>query len=744
MQAHKHSQVWVDWVYNPRTMDEATIISGLNNEQRAAVSAQLGNTLVLAGAGSGKTRVLVHRIAWLMQHEHMSPYEVLAVTFTNKAAHEMRGRIESLLNISVSGMWVGTFHGLAHRLLRLHWNEAKLPQSFQILDSDDQLRIVKRIHRDLELDEKKWPPKQSQWFINKQKEQGNRPHNVKLDDSYFTETMLRVYTAYETICRNSGLVDFSELLLRSLELLTDNADIQAHYQNRFRYILVDEFQDTNTIQYRWLKTICGPHNNMMAVGDDDQSIYSWRGAKVENIERFCREFPNTTTIRLEQNYRSTQTILNAANEVIAQNSNRMGKKLWTDGHQGEPVTVYAAFNERDEAYYIVSQIRELTAQFDCQYRDVAILYRSNAQSRVLEERLIDAQLPYRIYGGLKFFERMEIKDSLAYLRLLSNRNDDPALERVINLPTRGIGNTTLNTLRQMARDNVTSLWQTIDHCLQTGVFTSRASKALTAFVDLINKLEDEIQSLLLGEKTDHVLHRSGLLAHYKKDRSEQGLSRIENLEELINATSQFKPDEDAQDLSILDAFLAHVALETGESQANEHADCVNLMTLHAAKGLEFPVVFIAGMEEQLFPHKMALEDIKGLEEERRLCYVGMTRARKKLYLTYAESRRLYGMEKFNAPSRFIAEIPDELTFYVRPTTKVTRPSQRSSKSSRYMNDAEIGDTGLQIGQRVRHPKFGNGIIVNFEGAGASARVQVKFDKAGSKWLIASFAKLEAV
>ena len=716
-------------------MEKNFITDGLNPHQLEAVTANEQHLLVLAGAGSGKTRVLVHRMAWLMQEKHVSPYEILAVTFTNKAAHEMRGRIESLLNLSLSKMWVGTFHGLAHRLLRTHWNEAGLPQSFQILDSDDQLRLLKRIHRSLELDEKRWPPKQSQWFINKQKEEGRRPNDIDIDESYHNEMMARVYRAYEEVCQRSGLVDFSELLLRALELLQNNADVAHHYQNRFRHILVDEFQDTNTIQYRWLKALCGSRSFIMAVGDDDQSIYSWRGAKVENIHLFTREFPGVSTIRLEQNYRSTQTILDAANAVIANNCDRMGKSLWTDGASGEQITVYAAFNERDEAYYIVSTIKDLLQQFDTQHRDIAILYRSNAQSRVLEERLIDMQIPYRIYGGLKFFDRMEIKDALAYLRLLSNRHDDAAFERIINTPTRGIGNTTLSRLRELARDNNASLWETIEFAIESKIFSSRPTNALSNFINLINGLAEESSNMGLGEQCDHILHRSGLYAHFQKDKTEQGLSRIENLDELISATTQFKPGEDHVGMSELDAFLAHVALETGEGQSDVNSDCVNLMTLHSAKGLEFPMVFVAGMEEFLFPHKMSLEDARGLEEERRLCYVGMTRARQKLFLTYAESRRLHGMERFNAPSRFLSEIPEELLFYVRPSTKVSRPSRR------FMDDAPISDTGLTVGQRVTHAKFGPGTIVNFEGSGPSARIQVKFDQVGTKWLVASFAKL---
>ena len=736
-------------------MQDSYLTQSLNPQQTEAVTAPPSNMLILAGAGSGKTRVLVHRIAWLMERENISPYGILAVTFTNKASHEMRSRIESLCGMPIAGIWVGTFHGLAHRLLRTHWEAAELPEGFQILDSDDQQRMIKRIHKTLALDETKWPPKQSQWFINQCKEKGQRPrHLTNNDDDYFTETMATVYQAYEDVCRRSGLVDFAELLLRSLELLQTHTDIAEHYQNRFQHILVDEFQDTNTIQYRWLKTIAGKDSFMMAVGDDDQSIYSWRGAKVENMDRFTTEYPDAKTIRLEQNYRSTQTILNAANTVIDNNQNRLGKNLWTEDNGGEKITLYAAFNERDEAYYIVNAIKQQVRAGN-HYRDTAILYRSNAQSRVLEERLIDAQIAYRIYGGLKFFERAEIKDALAYLRLITNRQDDAAFERIVNTPTRGIGNTTLITLRNTARESQASLWQACEHLITAKGLSARACSALQSFLTLINTLDNDTRQKTLDEQTDHVLQCSGLLDMYRKDKTEKGLSRVENLEELVNATSQFHPNADAADLSPLSAFLAHVALESGEGQSEAHSDYVSLMTLHSAKGLEFPIVFISGMEEDLFPHKMSSEEPAGLEEERRLCYVGMTRAMKKLYLTHAESRRLHGYERFHRPSRFLQEIPEEHLDTVRPTAKVSRPKTSSNhfntqnfkrKDFRKMRENEgqqAGASGLHVGQRVRHKKFGNGIIINYEGQGEHTRVQVKFDDYGVKWLVASYANLEA-
>ncbi len=719
-------------------MDISHLLESLNDEQRKAVACEPRNMLILAGAGSGKTRVLVHRIAWLMSVAHVSPFAILAVTFTNKAAHEMRGRIESLRNIPVGSMWVGTFHGLAHRLLRVHYQAANLPESFQIMDGDDQYRLIRRIQRNLDLDEAKWPPKQSQWFINKNKEEGHRAKDVlRTGDSYFIDVMQRIYTEYEQTCERSGLVDFCELLLRSLELFTNHADIRQHYQQRFQHILVDEFQDTNAIQYAWLKIIKGPHAFITAVGDDDQSIYSWRGAKIENMHRFTKEFSNVETVRLEQNYRSTKTILHAANAVISHNSDRLGKDLWTSGEEGSPITLYAAFNERDESYYICSTVKELVRQ-GLSYSDLGILYRSNAQSRVLEEQLLGSHIPYHIYGGQKFFERAEIKDALAYLRLLGNRNDDAAFERIINLPTRGIGNTTLNKIRENALAHSLSLWQATELLLQNDELSSRALSTLQNFIRLITELSKDMDTKDLDIQTDQVLQQTGLLAYYQKDRSEKGISRIENLEELIVATSQFKPEEDHQSMPPLAAFLAHVTLETGEGQAELNTNSVSLMTLHSAKGLEFPVVFIAGMEEDLFPHKMSLEAPEGLQEERRLCYVGMTRAMQKLYLCYAESRQLHGMERHNTPSRFIAEIPAQYVYAVRPTTKVTMPASHYAFRNKVSSDS-----GFRIGQQVTHQKFGSGIIINFEGKGEHARLQIKFDQCGTKWLVASFANLKS-
>lgn len=715
------------------------LLNDLNDAQRQAVTAPPGHLLVLAGAGSGKTRVLVHRIAWLVLELSISPHSILAVTFTNKAASEMRGRIENILNLPVHNMWVGTFHGLAHRLLRNHWQEASLPQSFQILDADDQFRLVRRVLTSLNLDETQWPPKQAQWFINAQKDEGRRPKQLHDNGDLFNKTMIRIYQAYEEACARSGVIDFAELLLRAYELWKEHPDLHAHYQQRFSHILVDEFQDTNAIQYAWLRLLAGDQNHLMIVGDDDQSIYGWRGAKIENIQRFNKDFPNTQMIRLEQNYRSTGTILAAANALIAQNDGRLGKNLWTSGNDGDLISLYAGFNDLDEARFIVSEIKQWLTK-GMNRSEIALLYRSNAQSRVLEEALIQAGIAYRVYGGLRFFDRAEIKDALAYLRLIANRDDDAAFERVVNTPTRGMGDQTLSALRSHARNYQQSLWQAAVQLLSTQELPARAANSLAAFLRLIDSLAADTSQLVLADQTDHVVQASGLLAHYQKEKGEKGQARLENLEELVNATRQFIPDT-STGLSPLGSFLAHVALEAGEHQGESSQDCVQLMTLHSAKGLEFPLVFLCGVEEGLFPHHMSAEEPGRLEEERRLCYVGMTRAMKKLYITYAEIRRLHGTENYHRPSRFIREIPPHLMQEVRLKTHVVRPVSTVSFKTE-PNNQEVSGTGLQLGQRVIHGTFGEGTIINYEGQGAHARVQVKFNKAGTKWLVAAYANLE--
>jgi DNA helicase-2/ATP-dependent DNA helicase PcrA len=714
-------------------MDVSDILSTLNDAQRDAVAAENQNLLILAGAGSGKTRVLVHRIAWLIRALDFSPWSVLAVTFTNKAAREMRGRIEDMLHIPTHGLWVGTFHGLAHRLLKAHWKEAGLPQNFQILDSDDQLRLVKRVCRELELDEARWPPRQAQWYINGQKDEGLRAAHIEAPHGdLFAQTMLQIYRTYEEACERAGMVDFAELLLRAHELWLKSPEVLAHYQGRFRQILVDEFQDTNTIQYAWLRVLAGGQIPVVAVGDDDQSIYGWRGAKIENIQRYTEDFEGTRTVRLEQNYRSTQNILQAANGVISNNFGRLGKELWTAGNAGDPITLYAGFNEHDEARFIVEQIEQWVDAGNDRASS-AILYRSNAQSRVLEEALIRAAIPYRIYGGQRFYERMEIRNALAYLRLLLNRGDDAAVERVINTPPRGIGSKTLDTLRDCARTRQISLWQASAALQEEKLVPARALSALQGFSVLIDELDSGTDDMALEELVEHIIHGSGLIEYHQKEKGEKGQARVENLEELVSAAKQFLAEED--ELSPLQQFLDSAALDAGDAQAEEHEDSVQLMTLHSAKGLEFPLVFLAGMEENLFPHRMSLEEPGRLEEERRLCYVGITRAMEKLFITYAESRRLHGNETYNTPSRFIREIPADLLEEVRLHTEVARPVSPLAQ-------AEVPDTGLSLGQRVYHQIFGEGVVLNFEGRGASARVEVNFDGEGSKWLVLQYANLQ--
>ncbi|TQQ18354.1 DNA helicase II [Vibrio cholerae] len=722
-------------------IDPSLLLDGLNDKQREAVAAPLENLLILAGAGSGKTRVLVHRIAWLMSVEEASPFSVMAVTFTNKAAAEMRGRIEELMHGTASGMWCGTFHGICHRILRAHYLDAKLLEDFQIIDSDDQQRLLKRLIKAHNLDDKQWPARQVAWWINNQKDEGLRPAHINAFDPV-TQTYLKLYTAYQEACDRAGLVDFAEILLRALELLRGNQHIREHYQARIKHILVDEFQDTNAIQYAWLRMMAGAQSNVMIVGDDDQSIYGWRGARVENIEKFTREFPSVNTIRLEQNYRSTKTILEASNTLIANNSERMGKQLWTEGLVGEPISVYSAYNELDEARFVVSKIKGWQEQGGT-LTDCAILYRNNAQSRVLEEALLQASLAYRIYGGMRFFERQEIKDALSYLRLINNRNDDTAFERVINTPPRGLGDKTLETIRFAARDRGCTLWDASVGLLNDQVLTGRAASALSRFVELINALEEEGIDMPLHVLTDHAVKTSGLLEMYQQEKGEKSKARIENLEELVTATRQFEKPEEAQDMTMLTAFLTHAALEAGEGQADEHDDAVQLMTLHSAKGLEFPLVFMVGVEEGMFPSQMSAEEAGRLEEERRLCYVGMTRAMQKLYITYAEMRRLYGQDKYHKPSRFIRELPEGCLDEVRMKAQVSRPTSTGRFSQTVVKES-FNETGFNLGSRVRHPKFGEGTIINFEGSGPQSRVQVAFNGEGIKWLVTAYARLEKV
>jgi DNA helicase II / ATP-dependent DNA helicase PcrA len=1077
-------------------MDVSHLLDGLNEDQRQAVASPLGAALVLAGAGSGKTRVLVHRVAWLIQVEGASPNSILAVTFTNKAAAEMRSRIETLLGIPSGAMWLGTFHGLAHRLLRIHWREAGLPQSFQILDSEDQARVLRKVLKALDLDETRWIPREILWFINAQKDEGHRPKHIKDDGDPTRRQLIKIYQAYEDACQRAGVVDFAELLLRAYELWRDNPALLQHYRTRFQHVLVDEFQDTNSIQYKWLMLLTAQGGMPFVVGDDDQclaagtevtmadgakraiesivpgdsvlsnygggdlrparvtecfakrrqgqvvcvrlrsgavvkstpehvhfagyvlgetpqtyflylmhkegvgyrlgtsqvytegqarpmvgfkqralqehadalwivrthtsenearidevltslrfglptcpfvprkskarngfvhdaghllrifssldtlvsaerlleevgldidrphhqpqsrnsnrrnivitlcgdrrggtpmhrisvvgvspkdravleamglsiraakaqsvgwrfetvradfgelmsiarairerldgryvlqghmlerslpfitaasirsgmvmvvdsgrfdvverigyetydaevydinverthnfiaggvvthnSIYRWRGARVENLNQFRRDFPAAVLYKLEQNYRSTGTILKAANALIANNAGRLGKTLWTSGEDGEKVKLYAAFNERDEADFVVNRIREWVTRGGAR-REVAVLYRSNAQSRVFEEAFLNARMPYRVYGGLRFFERAEIKDALAYLRLVSSRADDTSFERVVNLPVRGIGAKTMDLVRETARANSTSLWN--GAISAQAALPQRAAQALQSFMELIDKLAREVNGLELHEQVDHLIQMSGLIEHYKKEKGERGEGRIENLLELVSAARGFSPETEAEaELSPLESFLAHAVLESGEGQADPYDDCVQMMTLHSAKGLEFPVVFLAGMEDGLFPHQRSVADLAGLEEERRLCYVGTTRAMRHLYITYAEQRRLYGVDTYGQPSRFIGELPPELIEEIRPRLQVSRPVFVKRGSTLDESPA----AGMRMGSRVRHSKFGDGVVLNFEGNGPHARIQVNFERQGTKWLMLSYANLEVV
>jgi DNA helicase-2/ATP-dependent DNA helicase PcrA len=721
-------------------MDVTPILDGLNDAQRQAVTSPPEPALIVAGAGSGKTRVLVHRAAWLIDVEGISPQSLLAVTFTNKAAAEMRGRIESLLQLPVKHLWIGTFHGLAHRMLRRHWREAGLPQNFQIIDSDDQLRLIKRLLKSLEIDDSLRVPKEVQWFINAQKDEGLRPKNIDDGGDPNRRQLISLYQSYEEICQRGGLVDFAELLLRAHEVLRDNAELLQHYRRRFQHLLVDEFQDTNAIQYAWLRLLAGDKGIPFVVGDDDQSIYRWRGARVEHIQRFQKDFPGTNIVKLEQNYRSTETILNAANAVIENNSSRMGKKLWTDGATGEAIKVYSAYNERDEADFVIGRLRDWINQGNAR-ADAAILYRSNAQSRVLEEGLVNARIPYRVYGGLRFFERAEIKDALAYLRLTSNRDDDSSFERVVNKPTRGIGARTVEMMRAYARANACSMWRAAG-AIASDDLNGRAANAVNAFMSLVERMARETDGMDLHNKVDHVIHLSTLIEFFEKDKGEKGETRIENLAELVSAAKSFEPDP-AEEMSPLDEFLSHAALEAGEGQADAWEDCVQLMTMHSAKGLEFPLVFMCGMEDGLFPHQRSLADPQGLEEERRLCYVGITRAMQSLYITHAEQRRLHGMDNFSQASRFIAEIPDDYVEEIRPRVQVARPMYSSRPAQRQRSATRSdNELGIRLGQQVRHKKFGDGVILNYEGQGAHARVEVNFENAGTKWLVLSYANLE--
>jgi DNA helicase-2/ATP-dependent DNA helicase PcrA len=739
------------------------LLENLNPEQLAAVTLPHASAMILAGAGSGKTRVLTTRIAWLLATGQAGPLSILAVTFTNKAAKQMLIRLSALTPVNTRGMWVGTFHGLCNRMLRAHHRDANLPQLFQILDTQDQLSLIKRMYRAHNLDDVRYPPKQLQWFIAGAKDEGLRPNMVEAADE-LSRRQVEHYALYDAMCQREGVVDFAELLLRSYELLAGHEGLREHYRRRFSHLLVDEFQDTNTLQYKWLRMLAGPHTAVFAVGDDDQSIYAFRGAKVANMQQFERDFGTpeqpVKLIKLEQNYRSHGHILDAANALIRHNQARLGKNLWTSEGKGEPVRAFSAASDQDEAAFIVDVVKGISDD-GVAHDEVALLYRSNAQSRVLEHALFGAGIPYRVYGGMRYFERAEVKHALAYLRLIAAPEDDGAFLRVVNFPPRGIGARTLEQVQDAARGQGTSLWQ----AAASGVMSGKAGSSLAAFGKLIETLRRETRALPLQDAVEHVIEKSGLLTHYKAEKD--GQDRVENLLELVTAADAFvreaelatdapmlteRVDVDAQSpeegvaegaTDPLTAFLTHAALEAGDTQAADGRPALQLMTVHAAKGLEFHTVFVTGLEEGLFPHENSLSEADGLEEERRLMYVAITRARRRLYVTQAQSRMLHGQTRYNVPSRFLTELPPDLVQWLSPYRRkaidvddaewgrITRAPQATPAAPAW-----------RIGQSVQHAKFGLGVIIDAEGRGSDARVQVNFRDTGVKWLALEYAKLE--
>ena len=727
-------------------MDVSYILDNLNDEQRQAVTSEKQHLMVLAGAGSGKTRVLVHKVAWQVEALRKSPSSIMAVTFTNKAASEMRSRIEELLQSPAVDLWCGTFHGLSHRLLKRFNKEADLASGFTILDSDDQLRIIKRISKELNLDEAAWPSRQSQWQINAWKDDGLRSSKVKDNGDFFKETIKNIYKQYEEVCIQDNLLDFGELLLKSYEVIKKNEVVRSYFHTRFKTVLIDEFQDTNSIQYKWLLEISSKDASITAVGDDDQSIYGWRGAKVENVATFTKTFKGSETIRLEQNYRSTNVILSAANALIENNNDRLGKNLWTEQLEGENIVLYQAYNEQDEARFTADILKEWMNKGEL-YEDAAVLYRSNAQSRALEEALLRSSIPYRIYGGQRFYERLEIKNAISYLKIIFNHSDNPAFERSISNPTRGVGEKTLNKIRSAAKKFNISYIKSSAKLLDEGVISGRGGSGLRSYLELINTCREIAETNTLSELMEYIIQTSGLYAYHGKEPGEKGKTRTENLEELISATKNFEQSvaDSKKNIEIAEDYLDMISLDSGDRQASEHDDAAQLMTLHSAKGLEFKLVIMTGLEESLFPHGRSMDSISQLEEERRLCYVGITRAMQKLYITYAESRRLHGADTFNPPSRFIKEIPTNFMDEIRPraqtTTAYTRRDFASAKETKYKVEDEIG---YALGQKVLHPSFGEGIVLNYEGTGEAARVQINFDGSGTKWLVLSFAKLEKI
>lgn len=734
-----------------------SLLNDLNTEQKDAVTTDNQYTIVLAGAGSGKTRVLVHRIAWLCTEKHYSPHSIFAVTFTNKAAAEMQERIQHLIGEGYfNGMWVGTFHGLTHRLLRMFSQQAKLPSNFQLIDTEDQIRLIKRIFRELKIDEKQWSAKECASFISNQKEKGLRAKDLIPEDP--KQIMWQtIYNDYQAICDRVGYVDFSELILRAYELLCSDKDVLSYCQHRFSNILIDEFQDTNHIQYSLVKKLAGTTANVMIVGDDDQSIYSWRGANADNLQLFIHDFPETEIIRLEQNYRSTSTILDAANQLIAKNQNRLGKNLWTDRNEGEKISLYVGFNDIDEARFVIGQIKKYHDAGE-KYSSCAILYRNNVQSRLFEDTLLQAGLPYQIYGSIRFYERQEVKLALAYLRLLHDHDNDMAFEATVNTPTRGIGNVTLDKIRLTAKQNNISLWNACLMLIQMNGLTERQRSGVSRFLELMGSIYDEVAQMPFYQQLDILIKSSGIQQMYEQEPGIKGQSRLENLEELVSAAEQFyrnnentviEDSETGQTLTVLESFLAYTSLESRDVLKEQ--DSVQLMTLHAAKGLEFDNVFIVGLEEGLFPAQRSALEIDRMEEERRLAYVGITRTRKHLTLSLCELRRLYGREERNLPSRFLAELPvDRLNeisyrgFFAPPEGKLDNLSQekqfQQNRRQSYLDKSRESD-GYTLGRKVKHHRFGEGTIINLDGEGDHRRVQIAFVNEGIKWLVIKLANL---
>ena len=722
-------------------MDVSHILENLNDDQRNAVTSEKQHLLVLAGAGSGKTRVLVHKVAWEVEALGKNPSSIMAVTFTNKAANEMRSRIETLLQAQIFDSWIGTFHGLSHKLLKRFHKEADLSSGFTILDSDDQLRIIKRISKEFNLDEATWPARQSQWQINSWKDEGIRSSKVNEDGDFYTETVNKIYKEYEKTCNRDDLVDFGELILKSYEVIKKSPSVKTFFESRFESVLIDEFQDTNTIQYKWLQEIASAKTKITAVGDDDQSIYGWRGAKVEHVNSFMEDYNNTDVIRLEQNYRSTSVILNAANSLIDNNKDRLGKNLWTEKVEGENIILYQAYNEQDEARYVADVLKDWMLKGGT-YEETAILYRSNAQSRAIEEALLRISIPYRIYGGLRFYERLEIKNAIAYLKVIFNNNDNPSFERSVSNPTRGVGEKTLNKIRQTSKKYNISYIKASAKLIDEGNISGRGGAGLKDYLEFVAGCKNFIQENTLSELMELIIKETGLYAYHGKEAGEKGKTRTENLEELITATKNFEQSikEEITNFQIAEKYLDIISLDSGDRQASEHDDAAQLMTMHSAKGLEFKLVILTGLEESLFPHGRSMESSSQLEEERRLCYVAITRAMEKLYITHAESRRLHGTDTFNPPSRFLKEIPKDLIDEIRPRAQTNIPYNRKDFSETKI-EFEM-DIGISLGQKVRHKKFGEGIVLNYEGSGESARVQVNFEDSGTKWLVMSYANLE--